>query len=125
MRRALSILLLTLFSVSLAAPVLLALGASESNLPACCRRDGKHGCSINKQARPAEGAAVSRAAVRCALFPAAHGVPAPHAAESANRSSTIHRFDPGAGDPVPAFGVRVPLASRDAGYKRGPPVFIP
>ena len=42
MRRSTSIVLLALFSYLLIAP----LSASDSNLPACCRRNGKHHCAM-------------------------------------------------------------------------------
>jgi hypothetical protein len=44
LRRISAIVLLALFSFSLIGPALLSADA-ESNLPACCRRDGKHHCS--------------------------------------------------------------------------------
>jgi hypothetical protein len=43
-RRISAIVLLALFSFSLIGPALLS-ADSDSNLPACCRRDGKHHCS--------------------------------------------------------------------------------
>jgi hypothetical protein len=44
MRRALTSLLLALLSFPLIAPILFANTASD--LPACCRRDGKHHCAM-------------------------------------------------------------------------------
>lgn len=44
MRRLLAISLLTLFALPFALP-LFASGASDANLPICCRRDGKHHCA--------------------------------------------------------------------------------
>src|SRR5579863_4943018 len=44
MRRALAFLLAALFSFELIAPALLADAASD--LPACCRRNGKHHCAM-------------------------------------------------------------------------------
>ena len=44
MRRAPAILLMFLFSFSLIAPALFV--AAESNLPACCRRNGSHHCDM-------------------------------------------------------------------------------
>lgn len=44
MRRALAILLLAAIHVPLIAP--LALADSESSLPACCRKNGAHHCSM-------------------------------------------------------------------------------
>jgi hypothetical protein len=67
LRRASAILLLVLFSFSLLSP---AFGSgAAANLPACCRRDGKHHCAIS----PSEDAAKSGAHVltngKCPLYP--------------------------------------------------------
>ncbi len=43
-RRLLSILLLAVVGLPLAAPIFAATSGSESSLPACCRRAGKHHC---------------------------------------------------------------------------------
>jgi hypothetical protein len=45
MRRALAALLLTLFSLPLIAPALASI-PDDSQLPACCRRGGKHHCTM-------------------------------------------------------------------------------
>ena len=45
MRRALAILLVTVFSLPLIAPAL-ASTPDDSQLPACCRRGGKHHCAM-------------------------------------------------------------------------------
>jgi hypothetical protein len=44
LRRLLSILLLALFGLPFVTPLLALTAKSESNLPACCRRNGKHHC---------------------------------------------------------------------------------
>jgi hypothetical protein len=44
MRRAISISLMMLFSWTLIAPVFAS--DAEANLPACCRRNGKHHCAM-------------------------------------------------------------------------------
>jgi len=77
MRRALASLLLVLFSLSLIGPVLLA--DTDSNLPSCCRRDGKHGCgmkSMGKQQETSSGPKLRADARRCAYFPKAEAFPA-------------------------------------------------
>jgi hypothetical protein len=48
LKRVSAILLLTLFSLTLISPALF--GDTESNLPACCRRDGKHHCALASMA---------------------------------------------------------------------------
>ncbi|MBL8236699.1 MAG: hypothetical protein JNM66_04725 [Bryobacterales bacterium] len=69
------VLLLVAFSLSLLAPLLLA-GAEQSNLPACCRRDGNHHCAKQHSAKPATGVQISALSV-CPFFPSGKGSPAP------------------------------------------------
>jgi hypothetical protein len=59
-RRLLAISLLLLFSFPLVSPLLALSANPETNLPACCRRDGKHHCQMNMQRSSAstDGAAV-------------------------------------------------------------------
>jgi hypothetical protein len=70
MRRVAASLLL-LFSFSLIAPALAA--DPESNLPACCRRGGKHECQL-RGASHSSGVAFE--AAKCPFFPGARGVSA-------------------------------------------------
>jgi hypothetical protein len=77
MRRALALLLVAVLSFPLIAPVLLANTASD--LPACCRRDGKHHCAVvdmaNQRELPASQS-VKALQPRCPLFPKTVLVPA-------------------------------------------------
>jgi hypothetical protein len=68
-RRILSISLLLLFSLLLISP-LFAADAAGTNLPACCRKNGKHHCMMQNEA--SVGDALHAAAVRekCPCFPA-------------------------------------------------------
>jgi hypothetical protein len=68
-RQAWSILLLVVFGTSLIGPALFADG--DPNLPACCRRDGKHHCAMldsTGQESPA-GPAIQSARMKCPVFP--------------------------------------------------------
>jgi hypothetical protein len=70
MRRVPAILLVFLFSFSLIAPALFR--DAESNLPACCRRDGKHHCGMmdrDMAETPSSGPAIDSFRVRCPFFP--------------------------------------------------------
>jgi hypothetical protein len=74
MRRALTILLLAIFSFSLMAPALLA--EDESNLPACCRRHGKHECGMKMvTARPpvSSGPSINSTKRPCPEYPKGAG----------------------------------------------------
>ena len=49
LRRLLSILLLAVIGLPLAAPLFAATSRGESSIPACCRRNGKHHCTGGMQ----------------------------------------------------------------------------
>ena len=70
MRRVSAILLVFLFSFPLIGPALFR--DAESNLPACCRRDGKHHCGMtdpDMAETPPSGPAVDALRARCPFFP--------------------------------------------------------
>jgi hypothetical protein len=68
MRRALAILLAALFSFELIAPALLADAASD--VPACCRRNGKHHCAMADGSGEAPtGPSLKSLESRCPFFP--------------------------------------------------------
>jgi hypothetical protein len=68
MRRALASFLLTLFSLPLIAP--LALAGSDGTLPACCRRDGKHRCSMSSTEDASTPGEVSlHSTAKCCSYP--------------------------------------------------------
>jgi hypothetical protein len=73
MRRVPAILLVFVFSFSLIASALFVDAAS--NLPACCRRDGKHHCGVTDRdmadtaQTPASGLAADARHAKCPLFP--------------------------------------------------------
>lgn len=70
MRRAPASLLLAVIGLPLITPLLLA--DARSQLPACCRRDGKHHCAMAAMiAHTAEGPGFAVSAARCPLFPKA------------------------------------------------------
>jgi hypothetical protein len=123
MRRAPAILLMVLFSFSLVSPAML-VPDSDSNLPACCRRAGKHHCGMEaSQVDSTSGPSLQ--AGRCSFFPTAHAVPVSPSAGLTGASQTVF------------FGLLAHPASRPqtdalcrssysrAGQKRGPPAFLP
>jgi hypothetical protein len=71
MRRALASLLLALFSVPLIVPALLA--DASSNLPSCCRREGKHHCSMGSE--PANQEGLSAIQAKCPNYPSTIAIP--------------------------------------------------
>ena len=71
MRRAPAVLLIGLFSLWLISPALIA-SSEESNLPACCRRDGRHHCAMDTVRSDSSGPAMQ--GTRCSFFPVAQAV---------------------------------------------------
>jgi hypothetical protein len=71
-RRLLSITLLLLFSLPLISPVLALAASSDANLPACCRRNGAHHCSMNLPQADVSGHGPTFSAIpqRCPAYPA-------------------------------------------------------
>src|SRR6516225_8944952 len=73
MRRASAILLIGIFSLPLIGPALFA-SDSVANLPACCRRLGKHHCAtVAADTAPSSGPVVQVS--RCSVFPVARALP--------------------------------------------------
>jgi len=75
MRRVLASALVAAFSIPLIAPALAA--DPDSQLPACCRRLGKHHCAMQDDYSQTSGPAVRAVAVRCSSFPAMSATPSP------------------------------------------------
>jgi hypothetical protein len=67
-RRLLSSVLLLLFSLPLISPVLALAASSDANLPACCRRNGAHHCTM--KVGPAAGINLSSIPQHCPAYPA-------------------------------------------------------
>jgi len=120
-RQGSAILLLAMFSFSLISPA--AFTNPDSKLPACCRRDGQHHCSM-RMAAPAESPSDhSMRSARCASFPRSQALPA--RAQRALPKSFYTAF-------VPIVGHRISQPRSEAlqrfsfdrsGQKRGPPAF--
>ena len=125
MRRVAAILLLFVLSFSLIAPALSA--DAESNLPACCRRGGKHHCSMMGQdmaEAPPSGPAVNVLHTRCPFFPNGSSI-LPHsgsallaASQPADAAMVIRIAAPARAE----AGYRISLDSSH--QKRGPPSLL-
>ena len=120
MRRVWATLLLVLFNFSLISPAVLRTD-TESSLPACCRRDGRHGCGIpGHQGKPAPGTLVQPA--RCAYFPFAQVGPVETSLLALNPSSrTFAGLVVSASAVHPYTEIFRPVAPSRIYQKRGPP----
>ena len=120
MRRILAITLTLLFGFTLAAP-LFALNAL-TDLPECCRRNGRHHCMIG-MADGAVATGISTAVPRCPHFPKATLAPLPHSFTPA----TTRRVGPPlfvhpASSPQTEARYRISFAR--SRQKRGPPAAV-
>jgi hypothetical protein len=118
MRRVSAILLLTLLSFSLIGPAVFA-SDPESNLPACCRRLGKHHCAMD-----AQGASSSEPSLQSGACPSFPGM----RAVSASANTVLPPTSAAAMTPILSHPVSRPhtkpllhIAFGLAGQKRGPP----
>jgi len=75
LRRLLSIFLLVILSSSLLVPAF-GSDSDDSSLPACCRRNGKHHCSMSMSHGSSESGPGFRANAKCPLFPQTIAAPA-------------------------------------------------
>ncbi len=121
MRRALASFLLTLLSFPLIAPLLVA--DSDSQLPPCCRRNGKHHCSMMWMAdqRSSPGPAVRTLQPKCPYYPAATIVPCEPNVAVLGNSPVIFALLAGrsAGRARTEAGYRISFSR--SRQKRGPP----
>jgi len=117
-RRIFATLLMALIGFPLISPAFLASDA-ESTLPACCRRNGSHHCSILARQSRAAGPAVETG--RCLSFPVATALPGNRAASSPGISRTIFcgLISHAASRPQAQALYRVSYSR--TGQKRGPP----
>ncbi len=122
MRRALSFVLLFLFSLPLISPVLAVTAGSEASLPACCRRNGAHRCTGKMQSPESSGTGISLSTTpqHCPSYPAVitqirHGDLSIHAASLVFAEIVSH----------PAIKLQTEARARvsldRSSQKRGPP----
>lgn len=127
MRRFISISLLLLFTLPLASP-LFAASTSDADVPVCCRRDGKHHCTMAKDLRhsSADSAQAGTASLRerCPynlVTPATVNLPfVLHEAKTTLFSEIVTASS----RPVQPEAIHKSLFDRSH-QKRGPPSLIP
>jgi hypothetical protein len=123
MRRALASLLLVLIGLPLSTPLLLA--GPRPELPACCRRGGKHHCEMAAMDNPPAPAAptIGSLQAKCRFYPKPGALPAYPRAGIFVVWGRIVPADPLHAQ-VDRLNCRHPrLATRDTERKRGPPAF--
>jgi hypothetical protein len=123
MRRVLASFLLAVFSFPLFAPAIFV--DAESNLPECCRRNGKHHCAMMMdEAASTTGVSFRSVQPRCPLYPAAPAAPASDYVAVLKSSGAIF----GAIVSHPSIQLRTEAGYRvyfsRSTHKRGPPVVL-
>jgi len=89
MRRAFAILLMVAFSLPLIAPAL-AFAPDESQLPACCRRNGAHHCAMMADISVNASRKITTISGRCPCPPITHlALMLPHALSTQHNSASV------------------------------------
>lgn len=120
MRRILASLLVVLFGFSLIAQALFA-SDPDSNLPACCRRNGKHHCAM--MTRSGESSGPVLLAARCPAFPSVNAIPSSQTAGLPGSSSSTRIALEMQSPSLIGIQAHSRISYSQAGQKRGPPSF--
>jgi len=123
--KAIAIVLMLTFACGATLPALLA--DSESTLPACCRRDGKHHCAMMdmlQQQEANEGVSVKAGRMKCPNYPkAGPGQTVSKTSFAANSATTFALFFSHPTAPVQTEA-RFRLSHSRTQQKRGPPSLL-
>ena len=123
LKRASAILLLVFFSFSLIGPE--AFADNDSELPACCRRDGKHHCASMEPAHRQPSSAPAVKAVRqCMNFPKANAVRAFSSTILLNASQAFFASIVTHPAVHPQTEARQRVSFSRSRQKRGPPISL-
>lgn len=114
-----AVLLLALFGTSLILPLLFA-PDSDLRLPACCRRNGAHKCSVMTGASSLSGPALF--AVPCRSYPGVQTLPRPASAVQAITSDTSVGLVSNESPILLVRNGRYRAAFDRSHQKRGPPI---
>jgi len=119
-RRTTGVLLLLLLTSPLVTPLFA--GNPRADLPACCRRNGKHHCAEQMRMPPSEGAQFASAGMKCPMFPVGLAT----LGHSPQILSTTSQYFYGAIVSHPAIHAQAEISYRvcwsRSQQKRGPPV---
>jgi hypothetical protein len=121
MRRLLSLVLLAAFSFPLIAPAL-ALGQdADAGLPACCRRNGAHHCSMKMHLPPSTTPEVS---LHCPNFPQPSAAPSLISSAALLLTADSVAFDFFAPTAPQQAETQRRISRARSHHKRGPPAFL-
>jgi hypothetical protein len=124
-RRLISIALLLIFSFPLISPLFALGGDSESRLPVCCRRHGKHHCTMSAEQMAAllYGEQVTPLRSKCPLFPKPT-VPVPQQTLFFDQSGFVFAEALSHRAQRRRTEASIHIALEGARHKRGPPTVL-
>jgi len=122
LRKSLSILLLAVFGLPFVSPLLDMTAGAESNLPACCRRNGAHHCMMSAEQMEAllHGDHFTVIHSKCPLYPKANTT-AHHPDYSFVPSAVVFTEGLSAPETLRQIEAWARVALEGARQKRGPP----
>ena len=125
-RRLLAIAVLLFIGLPMISPLFALASSSDANVPACCRRDGKHHCmlrSMGMDGSTAPGTNFGVMMERCPVYPKALPVATQHpfALEAASGVVTGLFAHPAS---LPQTQAKFRVSFSRSRQKRGPPVVI-
>ena len=127
LRRILSIAMLVMLGAQLLGSFVAVSASVEANLPACCRRDGKHHCGMSAMQRSAAltgmGTRVSAVGEKCPYYPKAMAG-ALHLPFAPERSAAIFAGICAHPTVSPQTSARYRISFSRSRQKRGPPVSL-
>lgn len=124
MRRILAILVLLAFGLPGITPLLAPSGDMQSDLPACCRRNGKHHCTMQLEGRAASissATSVAAPSPKCPFYP--KGIPVSHQTPFVlDRSQAIYAGIVSHPTSIAQIEARRRISASRSNQKRGPPL---
>lgn len=125
MRRAFAILLTMLVSLPLILPAFVS--GANVKLPACCRKNGKHGCGMTNIAKVVSDSthpSIGSVKAKCPSYPSSNSGPATSVAFNHDTAQLF--FAEAVSHPAPRAQAeaRYRISFTRASQKRGPPAFL-
>lgn len=120
MLRASALFLLALFGFLLINPALVA--DANSNLPSCCRKDGKHHCTMTSPDESEEsGGALQSVRPKCPMFPGSTAAPGHSSAAAARPASLFFASIASHPSAHAQMDAHYSVSFSRSRHKRGPP----
>jgi len=120
MRRLLSILLLAAFGLPVIAPALALGEAPDAHLPACCRRNGAHHCTMRL---PSSTNAPALSSI-CPRFPQPSATTPTGTSTALASVTTVQLFELTSLTPTQRAEAQRRLSRERSRHKRGPPTIL-